>query len=236
MYANVISINIRGNLLVLGGVEFVTQLPLQLTPKALLRPALLKEKVLQARTLSVFTQCRLLAEQFSDATHDLDCFFQRHEGVKPNAKMGVGRQTATDTQRKTSFPSALPYALGGSQCDIVDLGIRAPASAASGRDLKFARQIVESRIARQLARYSLRDGRCIEDLVAGHSRERAASHVTHYIAARSLGSESHGGKRVHRLDQALNCQPVQLDVLPHSDVGEIAGVFPANFRYGAQLM
>src|SRR3954453_5224405 len=95
------------------------------------------------------------------------------------------------------FLSVQPRAFCRGERHIVDFGIRAPASASRGRDLELPWQIVEIRISRKRPRDLLRDRRSVKDFVARHSGQRTSSHISHYIAARALGTESDGGQRVH---------------------------------------
>ncbi len=68
------------------------------------------------------------------------------------------------------------------------------------------------------------------------ARQRATSDVAQYVAARALGTEADRGKRVHDLRQRLDGEPVQLDVLPGGDVGQIARVLLCQFADDAQLV
>ena len=75
-----------------------------------------------------------------------------------------------------------------------------------------------------LCAISTASGTGVDELVAIESGERAAGDIANDIAAGSLRAEADGGEGIDDLDEAIDGQPVQLDVLAGGDVGEVARV------------
>src|SRR5580698_9859449 len=66
--------------------------------------------------------------------------------------------------------------------------------------------------------------------------ERAAGDVTHNVAASALGRKPNLSKRVDDLRQRLDCEPVQLDVLPRRNVGDTTSILRGDVGDDVELM
>src|SRR5438270_3963247 len=111
-----------------------------------------------------------------------------------------------------------------SQTDIVNLRIRAPDAASSDRDLEFAGKIVEVSIACQHARGFERQRRSIANLIGIDPSDRTTRNITSDIAAGAGRVQSHLSERFEDLWERFDGDPVQLNVLPHCDVGNSVSV------------
>ncbi len=76
----------------------------------------------------------------------------------------------------------------------------------------------------------------VDELVAVEAGERAAGDVAHDVAAGALGGEADLGERVDDFDEAVDGEPVELDVLAGGDVGEVAGVLLGELADDAELV
>ena len=72
-------------------------------------------------------------------------------------------------------------------------------------------------------------------LVRGNAGQRAAGDIAHHVAACTLGREPDGIERVNNFRQRFNGKPVQLNVLAHGDVSQIASVLARDSADGAEL-
>src|SRR6185312_16665929 len=131
---------------------------------------------------------------------------------------------------------AIHLALDGGQGDIVDLRVGAPERAAGGGDLELARQVYEFGIAGEAACELLGQRAGIDQLMSVKTGERAAGDVAHHIAAGALGAESDLVERLLDLNNALQSEPVELDVLAGGDVGEVVGVLLRQLADEPQLL
>ena len=73
-----------------------------------------------------------------------------------------------------------------------------------------------------------RNRRSVDQFVGGNTRQRAAGHVAHHVAARALGRKTDGVERVDNFRQRLDGEPVKLNVLANGDVGQVARIFPGD--------
>ena len=125
--------------------------------------------------------------------------------------------------------------LSGRESNVVDLRVRAPRWTAGDGDFEFARQVIKIRISLEQLRDLCGKRRGVDQLVGGYSGQRAACHVADHIAAGSLGREPDGVQRIHNLRQRLDGEPVDLNVLAHGNIGEIARVFARQSTDGTKL-
>src|SRR5216684_5360524 len=113
---------------------------------------MLREEVLQTGALAIFAQNVLLAKHFSDAADDGENLVPANVSVEADGEMRVGGKSAADADRKTGLLLAMMLALDGGEADVVDFGVRAPDGATGDGHFEFAREIVESVVAREQAR------------------------------------------------------------------------------------
>src|SRR5882762_9902892 len=122
------------------------------------------------------------------------------------------------------------------EADVVDLGIRAPRAAARNRYLEFPRQVVEGRVAVEHLRAGVDQRRSIRQLVGVETGERTAGDVAGDVAARAERGHALQPERAEDFGQALELDPVQLDVLANRDVADAAAVPLGQVGDGPQLM
>ena len=147
--------------------------------------------------------------------------------------MRIGGEPAAHAQGEANF-GIVPAAADRSQANIVDLGIGAPDVASGDADFELARQVVEIAVAHEEAVGFQRQRRSVEDFVGIHAGKRAAGDVAGIVSARAHGGKTGAPQSVEQLGQILNRHPMQLDVLPHRQVGGSAGVFLGNVGDGSQ--
>ncbi len=80
-----------------------------------------------------------------------------------------------------------------------------------------------------------RQRRRIDDLVAIESSQRAARNIANNVAAGALRAEPHSSQRIHHLGKRFNRQPMQLNILPRSDIGEVPRVLLRELTNHPQL-
>ena len=115
-------------------------------------------------------------------------------------------------------------------------GIGAPDAASRDGNLELARQIVELGIARQHSICFQRKRRSIADLVRIHAGDRAAGDVARDIAAGADRVQADAPEFLEHLGKSLDRDPVQLNVLPHGEIGDAAGVAAGQTGDGSQLV
>ena len=219
---NLIAVGILGRILGHGPCQAEAEPTLELGLEAFDRPAVAQEQELQARLLAVLAEHAAVAEDLGDPADHGQHLVPADEGVEPEGEVGVGRQSAAHADREPHLVR-LRVAQGG-ESDVVDLGIRAPGPAARDRDLVLARQVVELGVAVEHPRRRLDERRGVDDLVGVDSCERAAGDVARVVAARSHRREADPPQGLEDLRQVLDPHPVELDVLPHREVGDAARV------------
>src|SRR5262245_44079392 len=131
MYAGMVTENARGDLLRDRRIELETKTALDLFQKALRRPALLQEEKLQPRSLAVFAQAGRIVENPAHGLGHGNDLVPAHESVEPHRQVRIGRKPAAYPNREPHFTAARNGADRRSECQIVDLGIRAPVAAAA---------------------------------------------------------------------------------------------------------
>src|SRR5438552_9505010 len=107
---------------------------------------------------------------------------------------------------------------------VINLGIAAPGTATRDGHLEFARQIVEFAIAAERAVDRQREWRSVKVFLSGQSRDGAAGDVADHVAACSGSRQSRLLQLINQIRNRLNRQPVQLHVLPHSDIRNAAAI------------
>jgi hypothetical protein len=147
--------------------------------------------------------------------------------------MRIGRESAAHAHGIADFAGI--GMLDRRQRNVVDLRIRTPKRAPSHRNFEFARQIVELRIAIDLARYGLRQRRSVDEFVAVQAGHRATGHIAHDIAAGAAGGKPHGIQSLDRHRKGIDRKPVQLDGLPRRNIGQIASMIAGQRPNRAQL-
>ena len=103
-------------------------------------------------------------------------------------------------------------------------GVRAPHGAAGDGNLKFSGQVIKLRISLQPARDLQSKGRSIDDLIGGKPGKRAAGYVAYHIAAGAAWRQADRIQPLYDFRQIFNGEPMQLDTLPHRNIGQIAAV------------
>jgi len=111
-----------------------------------------------------------------------------------------------------------------SKANVIDLRNTAPRWATCDRDFEFAGKVIELVVAGEQRGDLVRQRRGVNQLVRSNSGERATGYVAHHIATCALGRKADCAERIHHFGQRLDSEPVQLNRLPHGDVGKIAGV------------
>ncbi len=183
----------------------------------------------------------LLAEDLADGFDGVIRLVLRDEGVEADGNVRLGGEAATDADAVADLFDAFVDALQCGECDVVDLRVAAPYGAAGDTDLELARKVVELGVRGKLLGDLDGERRGVEDLVARftgsqEAGEWAAGDVANDVAAGALRREADGGERVHDLGQALDGEPVQLDVLARGDVGDAAGVLRGDVGDDVQLV
>jgi hypothetical protein len=110
------------------------------------------------------------------------------------------------------------------EADVVDLGIRAPRSAAGDRDLELPRQVVEVGLAVDQRRRLEHQRRGVDQFAGVEARNGAARDVAGHVAARAHRGHALEPERLKHVGQGFERHPVKLDVLPHRDVGDPAAM------------
>src|SRR5882757_9870298 len=149
--AGVIAMNVRRKLFWLSRIERETQSVLQFRQERISDPAMLQEKKFQPGALAVLAQHFGLAEQFRHAAYNRDRLLPSDESVQANAKMRIGGETPSHTQRETDLVTMQTLSRDGCQTHIIDFGICAPGLAAGNGHLELARQIVKLGVTAQLS-------------------------------------------------------------------------------------
>ena len=75
----------------------------------------------------------------------------------------------------------------------------------------------------------------VNQLIGGYSSQWTAGNVADHIAASSLGREPDSVERIHDLRQRLDGKPMELNILAHGDIGEIARVLSRQSADDAKL-
>src|SRR6266567_1855910 len=205
---------------------------LQFVEELLRRPAFLHKEVLQTGAIAAFAQALLIPKDFRNGLGRRHRLVRQQEYIQSLGEMRLVRQASAHTERVAD----LTVALDSRQSNIVDLGIRAPVGAAGGRNLEFARQVVELRIRRQKVGDFPRDGGGVDELVSGDPGQWTPSDIAHHVAAGAFGGEADLVQCIDHLGQRLNGEPVQLDVLSRGDVGQVAAMLAGNAANLPQLV
>ena len=221
MNAHVVAKDVVRNLFRNTGQQLEVEPRLKLGKKAVRGPSLLEKKMFEPCAVTAIAQSLLLAKYLGNGSHRAHGLIGKDEGVKTDGQVRIGGEAATYAQRVTHFA----VVLDSSQADVVDLRVSTPRRATGDGYLEFARQVIELRIGREQTRDFQGKRRAIDKFIGSYPGQGAAGHVSHYIAARSLGRKSDGIKRIHHLWERLNGEPVQLNVLTDSDVSQITRVF-----------
>ena len=160
----------------------------------------------------------VVAEDRDDAFPHLGGAVRLDERTEPDTQLGVGRQTAADPQVVSGPELGMHDA---DQRDVVDLVVAAVHGAAADRGLELARQVRERRVA-EVARGHLADvRRAVDDLVGVDAGERAADDDARAVAAGLGRAETDRLEPFPDGGHVLDADPVQLDVLPVGDVGDV---------------
>ena len=236
MNADVIAVDISRWMLGLGGIELKSDPPLELFLEVARRPTMPQEEKLQPRPLAVFAQLIGVAKQLGDSLDHRQNLIPAHERIQRRTQVRLGGKSAAHAQAKTNLRLSLNHALGRSQADIVDLRVGAPDAASRDRDLELARQVVELGIARQHSIRFQRERRSIADLVRVHAGDRAARNVARHIAAGARRVQADAPEFLEHFRKSLDRDPVQLNVLPHREIGDAAGVAAGEVGDGSQLV
>ena len=113
---------------------------------------------------------------------------------------------------------------------------RALRRAAAHHGLELARQVGEGRVADVAALDLLDLRRRVEDLVVVEPGQRAAEDDPGSVAAGLGGRQAHRFEQLPDFRDALDLDPVQLDVLPVGDVGGAAGEPAGDVTDHVQLL
>ena len=150
--------------------------------------------------------------------------------------MRFRRQPARHAQSKANFVLPLERALHCGQTNVVDFRISAPHTASGDADLELAGEVVKLIVAGKELCGLVHQRRSVADFLGIHARERAARHIADHIAACAKCIETHLPQTLQNLGKRLNGDPVQLNVLPHGNVGHAARVFFGQHGNRAQLV
>ena len=232
MDPDVIAINVFRWLFFHRRIEMKADAPLQLFLKTLRRPAVLQEQELEPGAFPVLAQLFALTENLSNALQNRDHLVPLHKSIEPKREMRIGRKPAAHAQRETDFGIAADRG----ETHIIDFRIGAPDAASCNADFEFARQVVEIAVAHEEAVGFERQRRGIANLVGIHAGERAAGDVAGIVSAGAHGGQTGAPQSVQQLGQVLDRYPVQLNVLPHSEVGASTGIFLGDVGNGSQLV
>ena len=149
--------------------------------------------------------------------------------------MRFGRETTAYTQGESGLRTSVESAGDRRQADVVDLRIGAPDAAAGNRDFELAREIVKFGVARELLRRRERQRRCVADFVSIDASNRASGDVARDVAARAHGIQTALPQRLENLRKRFDGYPVELDVLPHREIGNAASMTLSQVSDGPQL-
>jgi hypothetical protein len=195
-----------------------------------------QEEKLQACPLAVFAQLIGVAKQLGDSPDHRQNLVPAHESIQRRAQVGFGGKSAAHAQCKANLRLSMNHTLGRGEADIVDLRIRAPDAASGDGDLELARQIVELGVPRQHAICLQRERRRIADLVRVHAGDGAARDVPSDITAGAGGVQPDAPEFFQHFRKSFDRDPVQLDVLPHREIGGAACIAAGEFGDGSELV
>ena len=236
MDADVIAVDVGWSVLGLGRIELKSDPPLQFLLEVLHRPAMPQEEKLQPRPLAMFTQLAGVAKQFGNSTDHRQNLIPTHESIQWRAQVGFGGKSAAHAQAKTNLRLPVNLALGRGQPNIVDLRIGAPNAASGDRNLELARQVVELGIPCQHAIRFERQRGSIADLVRIQAGNGAARYIASHIPAGAGCVETDAPEFFQHFRKRLDGHPVQLNILPHREVGDAARIAAGQVSDGAQLV
>ena len=175
----------------------------------------------------------VVAEDRDHALPDLGGPGRLDEGAEPDGQLGVGRQAAPDPQVVAGPELRVDHA---DERDVVDLVVGAVDRAAADGCLELARQVRVRRVA-QIAVGHLADvRRAVDDLVSGDAGQRAAKDHARAVAAGLRRAEPDGLEALPDGRDVLDPDPVELDVLPVGDVGDVAAELRRDAADDAQLL
>ncbi len=123
-----------------------------------------------------------------------------------------------------SFAAVAGTASGG-QADIVNFRIGAPIGAARDGDFEFARKIVKLGIAAKLLIESQNERRNIEEFARIQAGKGAAGDVARHISTGTGGAQPNSLQSFKNFWQRFDANPVQLNILANSDVGNAISMF-----------
>src|SRR5580658_5308572 len=112
-------------------------------------PAVLQEQKLEPCPFAMFAQLARLAEQFGDTFDNGFNLVPANERVQAGREMRLGRESASDAQRESSFGFSIDSPRDRSQPNIINFWIGAPNAATGDRNLEFSRQVIKAGIARK---------------------------------------------------------------------------------------
>ncbi len=175
----------------------------------------------------------MLAEHRGDPGPHLGDPLGLDERAQPLAELRVGRQPAADPEVEPGPP---PGSDDADERDVVDLVVGAVLRAAGDRRLVLAGQVGERGVADvAVADLAQRRGR-VEHLVPGHAGQRAAEDHPRGVAAGLGGVQADGLEPAPDLRHVLDPDPVQLDVLPVGDVGDVPAELGGDVRDRRELL
>src|SRR6266446_1530570 len=226
MNPDVVPIDIVRRKLWLGGIELKAEHALQFTLESFPSPAFPKKEELQARSLAMLTQAARAAKELGNSANHVDDLIPADESIQPNAKMRIRRQPTTHAQGKASLGLSPKSARDRRQPNVVDLRIRAPGAATGERNFKLSRQVIELGVAGKQVRCLKRQWRRIADLVRIEAGDRAASNIPDHVTASPQSREAVPLECFKHFRQRFGRHPVQLNILPHSNVSDAASETP----------
>ena len=147
--------------------------------------------------------------------------------------MRVGPQPAADPQVEADLPVVASHA---DERDVVDLVLGALLRAPRDRGLELARKIAERRIADEALVRLLEERRRVDDLVGIDAGKRTPDHVARRVAACLRRRQPDSLDRLEDPRHVFDADPVQLDVLPVGDVGNVTAEALCDVCDRAQLL
>ena len=175
----------------------------------------------------------VVAEHRHDARPHLADLVGPDERAQPLADHRVGGQAAADPQVVAGLPGRGLHAHEG---HVVDLVHGALGRAAAHHRLELAGQVGEGRVADVAALHLLDLRGRVEDLACVDPGQRAAQDDAGSVPAGLRGGQADRLEQLPDLRDALDLDPVQLDVLPVGDVGGAAGEPAGDVADDVQLL
>src|SRR5258708_33342390 len=187
MNADVVAVDIVGRKLGYAALEVEWQPPLNRFQRALRRPTVLQEEILETRSLAVLSQDIRIAKHLRHRAKHRHDLIPSDEGVEPPGEVRLRRQASTQPERE---PNLAVKATDRGQSDVVDLRVGAPDAASGDGDLEFSRQVVDLWIADKGSSGVECERRGVAGLVGVEAGHGAARNGARVIATRATSGRA----------------------------------------------